>query len=121
MRIGPVVVPFNRSGNRLPFVPEQQYGVLLGWKSPSGWSARLAGNTWGEYWLDNANSEKYEGWEWVTNLAVGYQKGGHSLNLNIDNLFDKHYAIEVKKDTAGKVTYTAASPRTAMLTYRYGF
>ena len=121
VRLGPVVVPFNRSGNRLPFVPEQQYGVSLGWKSPVGWSVRLAGNSWGEYWLDNANSEKYEGWEWVTNLAVGYQKGGHSLNLNVDNLFDKHYAIEVKKDTAGKVTYTAASPRTAMLTYRYGF
>jgi iron complex outermembrane receptor protein len=111
----------NRAGKRLPFVPEQQYGVFLGWKSPSGWHAKLTSNSWGEYWLDNANSEKYRGWRWVTQLAAGYEKNGHSLTLNVDNLFDKHYAFEVKKDTTGKVTYTAAAPRSVVLTYRYAF
>lgn len=111
----------DRAGNQLPFVPNHQYGLFLGWKSPSGWQAKLASNTWGEYWLDNANTEKYEGWEWITNLSVGYERKGHSLTLNVDNLFDEHYAFEVKKDTSGKVTYTAATPRTLMLTYRYTF
>lgn len=121
--IPPVCVTTNvdRAGKRLPFVPKQQYGVFLGWKAPSGWRAKLSSNSWGEYWLDNANTQKYEGWEWITSLSVGYEKKGHSLTLNVDNLFDEHYAFEVKKDTAGKVTYTAAAPRTAMLTYRYGF
>ncbi|MDD5365159.1 MAG: TonB-dependent receptor [Gallionellaceae bacterium] len=121
VRVGMSTVNMDRAGNRLPFIPEHQYGVFLGWKSPSGWQAKLSSNSWGEYWLDNANTEKYDGWEWITNLSVGYERKGHSLTLNVDNLFDEHYAFEVKKDTSGKVTYTAAMPRTLMLTYRYSF
>ncbi|NTV95485.1 MAG: TonB-dependent receptor [Thiobacillus sp.] len=121
VRVGAGYVPMDRAGNRLPFVPEHQYGVFVGWKSPTGWNVKLSSNSWGEYWLDNANTEKYDGWEWITNLSLGYELKGHSLTLNVDNLFDEHYAAEVKKDTAGKVSYTAASPRTVMLTYRYTF
>lgn len=111
----------DRAGNTVPFVPKNQYGVFLGWSSPAGWKARLSSNTWGEYWLDNANTEKYAGWDWVTNFSLSYEQKGHSLTLNADNLFDDHYAMEVKKDTTGKVTYAAAAPRTWMLTYRYDF
>jgi iron complex outermembrane receptor protein len=110
----------DRAGKTLPFVPRQQYGLALGWQS-GAWRARLSANSWGAYWLDNANTEKYPGWQWVANLSLGYEWGGHSLTANADNLFDKHYAAEVKKDTAGKVTYTAAAPRSLMLTYRYNF
>jgi len=120
VRVGNRTVNLDRSGKALPFVPKNQYGLFVGWKY-QGWRARLAANTWGEYWLDNANTEKYKGWEWVTNASLGYQFGKHSLTLNADNLFDQHYAAEAKKDTTGKVTYTAAAPRTVMLTYRYDF
>lgn len=121
VKIGGVTVNQDRAGNTLPFIPKQQYGLFAGWRSPIGWKAYLSSNTWGEYWLDNANTEKYDGWDWVTNLSVGYEKRGHSVTLNADNMFDKHYAVEVKKDTAGKVTYSAAAPRALMLTYRYDF
>jgi iron complex outermembrane receptor protein len=120
VRVGGSTVNMDRSGNALPFIPKQQYGLFLGWKS-GPWRARLSSNTWGEYWLDNANTEKYKGWEWVTNLSVSYGWGPHSLTFNADNLFDKLYAFEVKKDTTGKVTYTPAAPRSLMLTYRYDF
>lgn len=120
VRVGAATVNMDRAGKTLPFVPKRQYGLFLGWKR-GNWRMRLSSNTWGEYWLDNANTEKYRGWEWVTNLSVGYAWGGHSLTLNADNLFDKLYAFEVKKDTAGKVTYTPAAPRSLMLTYRYDF
>lgn len=120
VRVGAATVNMERAGKALPFIPKHQYGAFLGWRS-GGWRARLSANSWGEYWLDSANSEKYQGWEWVTNLSVGYQWQAHSLTLNADNLFDKRYAFEVKKDTAGKVTYTAAAPRSLMLTYRYDF
>ncbi|MEZ5626262.1 MAG: hypothetical protein R3E34_01840 [Rhodocyclaceae bacterium] len=40
--------------------------------------------------------------------------------LNLDNLTDRRYAAEVKKDTSGTVTYTAAAP-SSRLTYRYAF
>lgn len=111
----------DRAGNTVPFIPKNQYGLFLGWSSPAGWKARLSSNTWGEYWLDNANTEKYEGWDWVTNFSLSYEKKGHSLTFNADNLFDDLYAMEVKKDTTGKVTYAAAAPRTLLLTYRYDF
>lgn len=120
VRVGALTVNQDRSGKALPFIPRHQYGVFVGWKH-QGWRARVGANSWGEYWLDNANSEKYKGWEWVTNAALGYQIGKHSLTLNADNLFDQHYAAEVKKDTTNRVTYTAAAPRTVMLTYRYDF
>jgi iron complex outermembrane receptor protein len=118
---GPAATNADRSGNRVPFVPEHQYGLFLAWKSPTGWRARVTSNTWGEYWMDNANTEKYEGWEWITSLSAGYEQGPHAISLNVENIFDEHYAAEVKKDTAGKVSYTAASPRTALLTYRHNF
>jgi iron complex outermembrane receptor protein len=120
VRVGATTVNMDRAGKYLPFVPEEQYGLFIGWKQGS-WRVRLSSNTWGEYWLDNANTEKYQGWEWVTNLSIGYERNGHSLTLNADNLLDKLYAFEVKKDTTGKVTYTAAAPRSLMLTYRYDF
>lgn len=120
VRVGMVTVNMDRAGNYLPFVPREQYGLFLGWKQ-GGWRVRLSSNTWGEYWLDNANTEQYRGWEWVTNLSIGYERNGHALTLNADNLFDKLYAFEVKKDTTGKVTYTAAAPRSLMLTYRHDF
>lgn len=121
VRIGNTTVNTDRAGNYVPFIPKHQYGASLGWKSPFGLWARLSSNSWGEYWLDNANTEKYAGWNWVTNLAVGYEYKKHSLTLNVDNIFDDRYAFEVKKDTAGKVTYTAAAPRTMLLGYRYDF
>ncbi|MCX7897721.1 MAG: TonB-dependent receptor [Rhodocyclaceae bacterium] len=120
VRIGNTTVNINRAGNYLPFIPRHQYGVFLGWQG-QGWRARLSANSWGKYWLDNANSEQYEGWKWVTNLSLGYQWSGHSLTFNAENLFDKRYAVEVKKDTSGKVTYMAAAPRMMALTYRYDF
>ena len=120
VRVGTRTINVDRSGNALPFIPRHQYGAFVAWQQ-GPWRARLSSNSWGRYWLDSANTEKYEGWQWVTNLALSYGWGGHSLNLNVDNLFDKHYAFEVKKDSAGKVTYTAAAPRGVMLSYRYDF
>lgn len=121
VRTGAVYTPHDRAGKSLPFIPRHQYGTFVGWQSGTGWSVRVSSNSWGEYWLDNSNVKKYDGWQWVTNLSVGYQKNGHSLTLNAENLFDDRYAAEVKNDlSTDKVTYTAASPRTLMLTYRYG-
>ncbi len=121
VRVGTTTVNKDRTGNHLPFVPTQQYGVFVRWKPAEGWYARIASNSWGSYWLDNANTQKYDGWDWVTNLTVGYTHEKHSVTLNADNIFDKHYAFEVKKDTSGNVTYTAAAPRTVFLNYRYNF
>jgi iron complex outermembrane receptor protein len=109
------------SGNRLPYVPQHQYNLSLDYEHPSGFKARIQADTWGKYWMDNANTEKYDGYEFLTSLMIGYEHGHHSLALNVDNLFDQHYAVEAKKSSSGTVSYAAGAPRTAMLNYRYQF
>lgn len=120
VRVGTVTTNVDRSGNRLPYVPQHQYGVFLNYKHPSGYRFSLTSNSWGEYYIDNANSATYDGYQFVTNVALGYEKGRHLLMLTADNLFDKHYAAEVKKDAGSPtISYYAAAPRTVMLTYTY--
>jgi iron complex outermembrane receptor protein len=71
--------------------------------------------------MDNANTEKYEGYEFLTNLMLGYSQGPHSLKLNVENLFDKRYASEAQKSTNGDNSYSAGAPRSALLSYAYNF
>ncbi|MES9883798.1 MAG: TonB-dependent receptor [Sedimenticola sp.] len=111
---------FDRSGNYLPYVPKHQFNVSLDYNHPTGWKARLQADSWGEYYTDNSNAETYGGYDFLTSLMVGYEKESHSLDLNIDNLFDKRYATEVKGSGSSK-SYSAGAPRSAMLTYTYTF
>lgn len=112
----------DRSGNSMPFVPKNQGSLFLSYNHPdSGFKARVQSDFWGEYNMDNANSETYGGYDFLTNLMLGYQKGAHSLMLNADNVFDRRYATEVKKDTRGAKKYYGGAPRSLMLTYNYAF
>jgi len=94
--VGGLVVA-DRSGNHMPYVPRHQFSMNAEYNHPAGFMARVQADSWGEYYMDNANSEKYQGYDFVTNLMLGYEKGPHLVSLNVDNLFDKHYATEVKK------------------------
>lgn len=117
--VGPAVV--DRSGQQLPYVPRNQYSLTVDWRHPSGIRARLQADTWGEYYLDNANSEKYVGYDFITSLNVSYAKGPHTVSVNVQNLSDKRYAVEVKKDARGNKSYTPGAPRSLLLSYRYAF
>jgi iron complex outermembrane receptor protein len=117
--VGPAVV--DRSGQQLPYVPRNQYSLTLDWQHPSGIKARLQADTWGEYYLDNANSEKYSGYDFITSLNVSYAKGPHTVSANVQNLSDKRYAVEVKKDARGSKSYTPGAPRSLLVSYRYAF
>ncbi len=121
VRTGATLNAVDRSGNQTPFVPNHQFSLSLDYDHPSGFKARLQTDSWGSYYMDNANTEKYDGYDFLTSLMVGYETGPHAISLNVDNLFDKRYATEVKKDTSGNKTYYAGAPRAAMLTYTYRF
>ena len=70
--------------------------------------------------MDDANTEKYEGFTLVTNLMLAYQLDAHKLQVNVNNIFDKYYATEANlADT--RYTYTPGTPRSAMLSYSYAF
>ncbi|MBI4986680.1 MAG: TonB-dependent receptor [Rhodocyclales bacterium] len=112
---------FDRAGKQLPFVPKTQYSLYLDYRAPAGLRARLQTNTWGTYYIDNGNTATYDGYKFVTNLSLAYEQGPHTIAVNADNLFDKRYAMDVKKDLNGTVSYYGATPRAVMLTYNYKF
>jgi iron complex outermembrane receptor protein len=108
----------SRDGNRLPYVPVHQYAVSLGWKW-NAFRARAQARTWGWYWVDAGNTEKYKGYELITSAGAGWTFGKSELSLQAENLLDRRYAVQVSKDTSGKVSYAAGAPRTVLLSYSY--
>lgn len=113
--------PVDRSGNQLPYIPEHQYSVFVTYAHSSGVKVRLQSDTWGEYYVDNANTEKYDGYDFITSMNVAYGKGPHEISFNVQNITDERYAVEVKKSTSGAKSYTPGAPRNYLLTYRYKF
>lgn len=111
---------YDRSENYLPYIPKHQYSIYTSFNY-KGFKSRIQARSWGSYYMDNANTEKYGGYDFVTDVMLGYEKSNHSIQLNVNNVFDKYYAMSAQKDIDGELTYKAAAPRTAMLTYSYKF
>ncbi len=101
---------FDRSGNHLPYVPEHQYNLYAFYKHPLGFKAKLDSYSWGEYYVDNANSGKYHGYDFLTNVMVGYEDRNWDITIDVNNVFDKHYAMEVTKDSTGAERYRPGAP-----------
>ena len=111
----------SRDGNHLPYIPKTQYGLEANYRMDNGFKTRIQTKTWGDYYLDNANSDKYTGYDFVTDVMFGYEHKEHLIQLNINNIFDKHYAMQADKSVYGVESYKAAAPRSAMVSYRYKF
>jgi iron complex outermembrane receptor protein len=111
----------SREGNYLPYIPKNQYSLFTALQMDNGVKGRLTTRSWGSYYMDSANTQKYEGFDLVTDLMLGYEYQTHSIQLNISNLTNEYYAMEALKDANGAVTYKAAAPRSAMVTYSYQF
>lgn len=115
------------SGKYFKYIPAHKYSLSLGYKHPTGIKARIQGRSWGSYYMDDANTKKYGGYDFVTDLMLGYVKKNHNIQLNITNLFDKRYSVESERGDYNKYTktykesYSPAQPRIAMLTYTYSF
>jgi len=115
-------VNYSRDGNYMPYVPKHQYSLSLNYDSGWGLKGGLRTETWSSYFLDNANSEEYDGFKFITNANVSYDFNEETaLSLNVENLFDKHYAVDAKKSTTGTKYFSAGQPRTFVLSYRHKF
>ena len=110
-------------GNQLPFIPEHYYSVYLLYQNPAvGLNIRIQSDTWGEYYIDNANTETYPGYEWLTSLNINYAfSEHHSVTFNVHNIFDQRYASVVKKNAGKQVSYAPGAPRNWLLSYTYQF
>lgn len=113
----------DRSGNRVPLVPMNQYSLFAEYKhAETGLRGRVLTQTWESYQMDNANTEQYGGFWFVTNVVLGWDiTPQHALSLNIDNIFNQHYAVEAKKDASGNKTYVGAAPQSFLLSYTAKF
>ena len=107
------------SGNKQRYIPDYQYSLFAGYRI-GGFSSRLEGISYGDYYMDDANTEKYDGFTLVTNLMLAYQLDAHKLQVNVNNIFDKYYATEASL-ADGRYGYTPGTPRMAMLSYSYAF
>jgi iron complex outermembrane receptor protein len=109
---------YNRDGNYLPYIPRHQYSMYAFYKHPCGFKSKLETYSWGKYYVDNANSEMYHGYDFLTNLMVGYEYGNWDITFDLNNILNQKYAMEVTKDTSttryrpgapisyfGKITY----------------
>ncbi len=111
----------SRDGNSLTYIPEHQYSIFATLNLSNGFKARVTTKSWGSYYMDNANTKKYEGYDFVTDLMLGYEHKNHNIQLNIRNITNEYYAMEAKMDANGGETYRAAAPVSGMLTYSYKF
>lgn len=107
------------SGNYLKFSPDFQYSIFADWKK-GAYSARLETSAVGSYYVDDANSEKYDGFSGLVNLSGGYNRKHHAVNLSLKNLTDMRYATEVTK-SRGVNSYNVGAPRSVMLSYQYKY
>jgi len=111
------------SGNKQRYIPDYQYSLFAGYED-SRFAAMVEGISYGPYYMDDANTEKYGGFTLVTNIMMAFTYGHNRLQFNVNNLFDKRYATEVDKVAgypSARYYYTPASPRFSMLTYTYTF
>lgn len=106
----PTIITHYRSGNQIPLIPEHKYTAFVDYRSPEGFYGRLSSNTWGEYYVDTANSETYDGFT-VLNAKVGHKLKNRDFYLQAGNILDKKYAAEVGS-SYGKVQYSPAPPFT---------
>ncbi|MBI5141983.1 MAG: TonB-dependent receptor [Nitrospirae bacterium] len=111
----------DRSGNHFAYIPTNQYSVFVTYRHPSGLRFKVDTNTWGEYYMDNKNTEKYTGYSFITNALVGWEHKNLDVSFDVSNIFGKKYAMEVAKDTSNKVTYKPGSPTTWMARVSYTF
>ncbi len=102
----------DRGGKTLPYIPAHQYAAFIQYKGKSGFKTRIQVETWSSFYVDTANSEKYQGIKNVTSLMLGYNISDKlDFTINVHNLFNRRYAVEVQKDPSRGKYYSVAPPR----------
>ena len=102
-------------GNKLPGIPESIFDVGVKYTSPLGLGARIKWRNVGEYYIDDANTEKHDGYD-VVDASLFYnisdKKGTkYRLSFEINNLFDEHYSQSAWHGY-GTANYAVSWPRT---------
>jgi outer membrane receptor protein involved in Fe transport len=109
----------NYSGNTMPSSPKSFGTIEYQIKPIPELLLSAEGVYVGSYWINDANTEKYNG-HTLLNLRANYRNNGYEVFGQILNATDVHYA-ESTSFSNNQVSYTPAAPRTYLLGLRYHF
>ena len=109
----------NYSGNTMPSSPKSFGTIEYQIKPIPELLVSAEGVYVGSYWINDANTEKYNG-HTLLNLRANYRNNGYEVFGQILNATDVHYA-ESTSFSNNQVSYTPAAPRTYLLGLRYHF
>ncbi|RBA33757.1 TonB-dependent receptor, partial [Acinetobacter junii] len=107
------------SGNTMPSSPKSFGTVEYQIKPIPELLLSVEGIYVGSYWINDANTEKYDGHS-ILNLRANYRKNSYEVYGQILNAADVHYA-ESTSFSNNQASYTPAAPRTYLLGLRYHF
>ncbi|MCF2859975.1 TonB-dependent receptor [Pseudoalteromonas sp. SMS1] len=110
------------TGKSLQMAPEYVANVRLNHTSQrfDGLQVTAELKSIGDYWMDAANTEKYDGYT-IANIKVNYQlSDALKLHARIANLTDKKYALQAEK-RYGRERIQPGAPQTAYLGLSYTF
>ncbi len=111
----------NRDGKKMPGAPDWLANANLNYY-PAKIRGLYIGIEWmhvGEYFLDNANSQTYEGYD-IFNFRTGYQWKSFEVWCNVMNLTDKLYSVSTTLRNDGKL-YQVGEVRSLNLGLAYNF
>lgn len=107
------------SGNTMPSAPKTFGTVEYQIKPTPELLLSAEGVYVGSYWINDANTEKYDG-HTILNLRANYRKAAYEIYGQILNATDVHYA-ESTSFSNNQVSYTPAAPRTYLVGLSYHF
>lgn len=116
------------SGKDMPGAPRLLANAELAWLPGAHARIALEGQHVGAYWMDNANTVRYDG-HTLAHLRASWREGGWEIFGRIANLFDARYAEIAASSYTGsglrapdkQDTYTPGAPRTFFIGLRYHF
>jgi iron complex outermembrane recepter protein len=120
----PVSSTIDFSGKEIPLAPRVIVDTRLVYK-PSLLQGGLMELEWvrlGEYWLDNANTEKYSGHD-LFNFRASYNLTKQwEIDFRLINIADKLYAESASKSGSDPALFVPGQPRTVFtgVVYRWG-
>jgi outer membrane receptor protein involved in Fe transport len=98
------------SGNQMSAAPRFIANAELTWRPAflKGFRFSVEGQHLGKYWMDNANTRQYKGFD-IVNFRTGYQHGRWEVWVNALNAFNEYYASLASKSAYG-YSYNLGDP-----------
>ncbi|HVU54803.1 MAG TPA: TonB-dependent receptor [Puia sp.] len=109
------------SGRQMAAAPHFIANAELTWRPAffKGFRLSIEGQHLGRYWMDDANTSRYKGFD-IVNLRTGYQRNGWEIWVNALNAFNTYYASLASKSSYG-YSYNLGDPREVTLGLSWHF